>query len=193
MSTFDAIVTQDIPANRLLSMTGGNGAPHLSITAAGGSPDFVSTGDLKESQAVTVTMRDKPIWNVEAGEDLTAGQYVEAGEGGVIVGSAGEGIGYVTDAVKAGEIANLVRQSSGGSGEKGDPGKNGKSAYEIAVDSGFTGTEQEWLNSLKGPKGDKGDKGDKGNPGKDGKDGFGTETQYNDIIARLEALEGAGS
>ena len=53
----------------------------------------------------------------------------------------------------------------------------------------------------KGPKGDpgaKGAKGDKGDPGADGKDGaqgpkgadgFGTEAQYNDIIARLEALE----
>jgi len=36
----------------------------------------------------------------------------------------------------------------------------GKSAYEIAVANGFTGTITEWLNSLKGPKGDKGDKGD---------------------------------
>lgn len=29
-------------------------------------------------------------------------------------------------------------------------GENGKSAYEIAVDNGFEGTEQEWLESLKG-------------------------------------------
>ena len=54
-----------------------------------------------------------------------------------------------------------------------------------------------------GPKGDKGDKGDpgadgakgakgdKGDPGTPGADGFGTEAQYNDIIARLEALETA--
>lgn len=63
-------------------------------------------------------------------------------------------------------------------GEKGDPGENGadgapgKSAYEVAVDNGYQGTETEWLNSLKmGPKGDKGDKGDPGEPGKDGVDG----------------------
>lgn len=37
---------------------------------------------------------------------------------------------------------------------------NGKSAYEVAVDNGFTGTQTEWLASLKGGKGDKGDKGD---------------------------------
>lgn len=35
----------------------------------------------------------------------------------------------------------------------------------------------------------KGAKGDPGAAGADGADGFGTETQYNDIIARLEALE----
>lgn len=29
-------------------------------------------------------------------------------------------------------------------------GQNGKSAYEIAVDNGFSGSEEEWLLSLKG-------------------------------------------
>lgn len=32
----------------------------------------------------------------------------------------------------------------------------GKSAYEIAVDNGFTGTEDQWLDSLKGERGEKG-------------------------------------
>ena len=50
----------------------------------------------------------------------------------------------------------------------------------------------------RGPKGDKGDKGDpgaagakgdKGNPGADGADGFPTEAQWNDLVARVEALE----
>lgn len=49
--------------------------------------------------------------------------------------------------------------------------------------------------AAKGAKGDPGAagadgaKGDTGAAGADGADGFGTETQYNDIIARLEALE----
>lgn len=30
-------------------------------------------------------------------------------------------------------------------------GKDGKSAYQIALDNGFVGTEEEWLESLKGP------------------------------------------
>lgn len=45
--------------------------------------------------------------------------------------------------------------------------KDGKSAYEIAVDNGFEGSEQEWLASLKG---DRGDKGQDGTSGKNGTD-----------------------
>lgn len=44
--------------------------------------------------------------------------------------------------------------SGNGSGAPGAPGKDGKSAYQIAVDNGFNGTEAEWLLSLKGDKGD---------------------------------------
>ena len=36
-------------------------------------------------------------------------------------------------------------------GEKGDNGEAGKSAYEIAKENGFEGTEAEWLESMKGP------------------------------------------
>ena len=45
---------------------------------------------------------------------------------------------------------------NGGSGS----GQRGLSAYEVAVKNGFTGTETEWLLSLKGEDGDKGDKGE---------------------------------
>ena len=51
-------------------------------------------------------------------------------------------------------------------GPKGDPGKDGaastvpgpagKSAFELAQAAGFTGTQAEWLASLKGAKGDTG-------------------------------------
>ncbi|AZJ44323.1 collagen-like protein [Bacillus velezensis] len=57
----------------------------------------------------------------------------------------------------------------------------GKSAYDIAVDNGFSGTVEEWLASLKGEKGEKGDtgatgatgvKGATGAAGKDGKSAY---------------------
>lgn len=45
---------------------------------------------------------------------------------------------------------------------KGDKGDSGLSAYQLAQQAGFSGTLQEWLNSLKGAKGDTGSKGDTG-------------------------------
>ena len=71
----------------------------------------------------------------------------------------------------------------------GGAGADGKSAYEIAVEQGFEGDVNEWLESLKGERGEQGEQGPAGQDGIDGADGFGTEAQYNDIIARLEALE----
>ena len=46
-------------------------------------------------------------------------------------------------------------------GDRGEKGENGLSAYQIAQQAGFSGTEKEWLQSLKGVKGDN------GLPGKD--------------------------
>lgn len=56
----------------------------------------------------------------------------------------------------------------------GTPGADGKSAYQVAVDNGFSGTEEQWLLSLKGEKGDKGDKGDPGAQGVPGAPGLTT-------------------
>lgn len=44
----------------------------------------------------------------------------------------------------------------GPKGDKGDPGPEGKSAYEVAVAAGFGGSEEQWLDSLKGEKGESG-------------------------------------
>ena len=48
---------------------------------------------------------------------------------------------------------------------------NAKSAYEVALDNGFEGTEAEWLASLKGDKGDTGAQGEQGLPGEKGEKG----------------------
>lgn len=47
----------------------------------------------------------------------------------------------------------------------------GLSAYQVAVQHGFEGTEDEWLISLKGEKGETGPKGDKGDTGEKGATG----------------------
>lgn len=41
-------------------------------------------------------------------------------------------------------------------------GKPGKSAYDVAVDNGFEGTEEDWLDSLRGQNGSDGDRGPSG-------------------------------
>lgn len=84
-------------------------------------------------------------------------------------------------------------------------GKEGKSAYEVAVENGFVGTEEEWLASLTGEHGEKGEqgeqgiqgvqgekgdpgeqgpqgeKGEKGDPGEKGADGAAGTTDYNEL------------
>ena len=74
------------------------------------------------------------------------------------------------------EAAGLAKAAKGDTGPQGPEGPQGPKG-----DPGTPGAD--------GAKGAKGDKGDPGTPGADGADGFGTEVQYNDIIARLEALE----
>ena len=52
---------------------------------------------------------------------------------------------------------NLQEKLNNGElGSGGGSGTAGKSAYEIAVDNGFVGTETEWLESLKGEQGEAG-------------------------------------
>ena len=47
-------------------------------------------------------------------------------------------------------------------------GSNGKSAYELAVENGYSGTIEEWLESLNGTNGKDGSDGSDGEDGKDG-------------------------
>ena len=74
------------------------------------------------------------------------------------------------------EAAGLAKAAKGDTGPQGPEGPQGPKG-----DPGTPGAD--------GVDGAKGDKGDPGPAGADGADGFGTEAQYNDIIARLEALE----
>lgn len=74
-------------------------------------------------------------------------------------------------------VREVIEGKPGKDGKDGINGTNGMSAYEIAINNGYVGTKEEWLNSLKGPKGDqgiqgvKGNKGDKGDAGTDGING----------------------
>ena len=60
-----------------------------------------------------------------------------------------------------------------------EKGKDGKSAYEIAVEHGFVGTEAEWLESLKGVNGKDGVNGKNGCDGRNGTDGLSGRDRIN--------------
>lgn len=57
----------------------------------------------------------------------------------------------------------------GEQGPKGDAGEAGKSAYALAVEKGFDGTLDEWLESLVGDRGQTGAQGQAGSNGTDGR------------------------
>ena len=70
--------------------------------------------------------------------------------------------GFVGDEAAWLESLKGVKGEAGADGEKGEDGAdgedgaagvNGKSAYELAKDNGFTGSEAEWLESLNGRDG----------------------------------------
>ena len=73
----------------------------------------------------------------------------------------------------------------GGDNYSMEAGMNGKSAYEIAVDFGFKGNEEEWLKTLKGEPGQQGPVGPKGDKGNDGKQGP-VGPKGNDCNAKME-------
>lgn len=58
-----------------------------------------------------------------------------------------------------------------GCGKDGANGENGKSAYEIWLGNGHSGTQADFLNWIKGEKGEQGQQGTNGQDGINGKDG----------------------
>lgn len=90
----------------------------------------------------------------------------------------------------------------GRDGMNGSDGINGKSAFEIAVENGFVGSETEWLESLKGKDGADGrdgadgavgPQGEQGPPGKDGvtpdMSEYSTKADYEDLQRKLQSLQ----
>lgn len=70
------------------------------------------------------------------------------------------------------EMKKLLSEvQSGSNGTNGKDGENGLSAYELAIQNGFTSSLAEWLNSLKGTDGKDGVDGKDGADGLNGKDG----------------------
>jgi len=122
MTTFEAKVTQNIPANRLIGLGGVNteGDPeegwetvYLMLSKKGWIPDLVSTSDLEKGSVVNVTIKNSPVWKVESSEDLPAGTLVQCDDGGRVKHyrpEDGNHFGFTTHSVKAGEVVEIVRK-----------------------------------------------------------------------------------
>ena len=78
-----------------------------------------------------------------------------------------------TEQMESGVVITIVDADGETSAtlHNGANGEKGSSAYQIAVEQGYQGSESDWLSSLKGDKGEKGNTGAKGNPGQDGAEG----------------------
>ncbi|MGV4321302.1 collagen-like triple helix repeat-containing protein [Bacillus mojavensis] len=110
-----------------------------------------------------------------------SGMRFLSGEGSPVVEDGMEGDVYLDkltgDLYKKSSSWTLLMNLKGAKGDRGEKGATGA--------QGIQGIQGE-----KGDKGDPGIQGEKGEKGDPGADGFGTKAQYDDIIARLEALEG---
>lgn len=82
-----------------------------------------------------------------------------------------KGVDYYTDE----EIAS-IKEEIAKEVTVGAKGEDGKSAYQIALDEGFEGSETDWLASLKGKDGKDGINGTDGKPGIDGTNGVDGKT-----------------
>ncbi len=67
-------------------------------------------------------------------------------------------------------------------------GKPGKSAYEIALEHGFVGSEAEWLESLKGSDGQDGRDGVDGKDGENGRDGLSYIESGTSVNVKIEDI-----
>lgn len=153
---------------------------------------FVFSDNWKGLDKTVQFMQEDSTYHVHLGRDIIAHGFVPAElQKGLVQISV---FGYAIDgAVRATTIPIDMRIHKSGFSESGstpvpptpdlyaqllqkldekaaslENGKDGASAYELAVQSGFIGTEEQWLASLQG---EKGDTGEQGLPGKKGEKG----------------------
>lgn len=76
-------------------------------------PMFVSLKDIEEDTPVTILIKNDPVWKIEAGAKVRAGQNVYVGEEGRVFERDGDYpsqlFGYVVNDAEEGEIVEVVR------------------------------------------------------------------------------------
>ena len=198
---------QGIPGDQGIQGETGAGIQSIERTGGDGSPGTVDT------YTITMTDGSNATFSVYNGADGTSftvlGRYgtldelIEAHPVGSksdawAVGSAEDNDVYLWD-VDAQTWRNIgsLQGPPGPAGADGAPGRDGadgKSAYQIAVDGGFSGDEEEWLASLKGEDGAQGADGTQGPAGADGKTAYqyAVDGGYTGTEEEFRALMGSG-
>lgn len=125
-------------------------------------------------QSYVDTTSDNPIKTEEEwiaslhGQDGAAGQNGQDGQNGItpyIDQTTGNWMIGETDTGIHAQGPSGNDGQNGSNGSNGTNGQDGKSAYELAVDNGYNGTVQQWLDSLKGQDGSNGINGSDGSNG----------------------------
>ncbi len=154
---------------------------------------FVFDNNWKPLHKVVQFAQDEFVYNMVLGYEGTVCKLPSELHAGAVKMSL---FGYDTaaqDTVRATTVIHTLNiRPSGFDGESGSPipptpdlyqqllknideATKGKSAFEIAVEHGYVGTEEEWLRSLHGKDGEDGTPGkdgEQGPPGENGRDGI---------------------
>ena len=147
--------------------------------------DLIDTLTINENEAdiptYSLTLRERPRKSFKSPSDSadTSTEDAESDDGSSSKGDKG-------DKGPKGE-----KGDKGDPGPKGDKGDPGQSAYEIAVEEGFTGDEAAWLESLQGEPGRPGTPGRPGVPGLSAYEIAVDAGFVGDEAAWLESLKGA--
>lgn len=123
--------------------------------------DYVSTGVKAIGDAFTIVKTYSSVAEMQedyTGEDVKIGQFVMIDTGDV--NNPEDSQLYLKGDTEWKFISDL----------SGAQGIQGLSAYQVAVQEGFVGTEEEWLASLKGEPGEQGPQGEPGPKGEPGSD-----------------------
>lgn len=152
-----------------------NGGGYLGMVGPDGDPAPAGTAWVYVTGAVVVSRTAAIVNRV-----LGAGEHVN-----VQRALAERMIAVTAECILGAVLVSLV----GGSGD-GVPGPAGLSAYEIAVQNGFEGTEQEWLESLVGPEGPEGPQGIQGEPGEQGPAGADGADGADGVVQSIVAGDG---
>lgn len=155
----------DTPTLTIGTVTTGAAGTSATATITGTSPNLTLNLTIPRGQDGTNGINGAP------GENGSDGESATVTVGNVSTGAAGTNAQVINSGTTLAAVLNFTipRGQDGTDGTDGTNGVDGDSAYDIAVNNGFAGTEVEWVASLNGTD------------GQDGQDGNGwTGGSYNE-------------